>query len=122
MDLSLSALRNWILWDLEAACHDIEQCAFKAFELNSYVDSIALDIASFVAVQLVGLLIFPEHVPWGENGKIGERVTRSISIAELLMKFSRMSLWPWGRFLDEFNLTILEHFVGNNSHKAKRSE
>jgi len=147
IDKALSALRHWISWNLDAAESAIEECAIQAtIATNPQLDSCPLNLASYVAVQLAGLHLYPiintDHIRrvsgvvnqegegqedpdwWSERPgvhqhhgiqqqELSEKKRRSLNFAEILMKYSRLCVWPWGKYLDEFNQAIFDNIVSN---------
>jgi len=119
-DLALSALRHWILWDIETAYMDIAECAIQAPLVHeAKIDCVILNIAAVVAVQLVGLCVvqyreegfFEDMKEYCGKNESEKKICRMINLAEILLKFSQISRQPWGKYLVEWNKCVLKNFV-----------
>eukprot|EP01124_Arcella_intermedia_P013825 TRINITY_DN20211_c0_g1_i1.p1 TRINITY_DN20211_c0_g1~~TRINITY_DN20211_c0_g1_i1.p1 ORF type:complete len:928 (+),score=90.83 TRINITY_DN20211_c0_g1_i1:52-2835(+) len=113
---AISATQKWIVWDLDGATSSVADCAFystKAIQSANLtvIDSSIFDLTAFIAIQLVGLHIFP--VGKEEPGKIDkDGLQRSIDLANVLVKFGRNSIWPWGNILHHIYIDTLDNFLG----------
>jgi len=114
VESSLRALRCYFKWDIEAAIEAIEDCAIQAplaFDLRND-SNLILDVAAFVAVQLFGIATAPEykHVL---SHYTDRDIRRLANWTEILMKFSKLCPWPWGKFYNDWNECIFKNFLQN---------
>jgi len=109
---TLKALRSYYQWDLVSALESIEDCAIEApltYDFRSD-SNLVLDIAACISVQLFGLAVSTEYsTPISYIGQRG--VKRLANWTELLLRFSRLSPWPWGKYLNDWNDTIFKNFL-----------
>jgi hypothetical protein len=112
VESTLRALRSYFKWDIEGAVRAVEETALQApLVWDIRPDStLVLDIASYVAVQLFGLLFSKEYIT--PLSKYTDRdVFRLANWTELLLKYARMSPWPWGKFWNDWNEGIFSNFL-----------
>jgi len=132
--MTVRALQHWILWDIESALLDIEECAIQApLSFNPQADNVVLSAAAAVAVQLVGLQLWSVvQVPSGwqyVDRLVGEdyedkkqKFTRIVKYAEILLKLMKCSACPWGRFLEEFISATFTNFMAKSQQKIEKNE
>eukprot|EP01124_Arcella_intermedia_P019624 TRINITY_DN2694_c0_g5_i1.p1 TRINITY_DN2694_c0_g5~~TRINITY_DN2694_c0_g5_i1.p1 ORF type:complete len:770 (-),score=139.61 TRINITY_DN2694_c0_g5_i1:91-2400(-) len=110
--LVAAGLRAWLLGDMALAYSEIADSAIQIpLVFEEHMEGIVLNIASYLAVQLVGYHVY--HFLYSEemNTEMEKKIIQGINVAEILLKFSSMSLWPWSRYVDEWNRASLRNFV-----------
>jgi len=133
---AIGALRSWLMCDLDQAVEDVEESAIQASLLaNAFMDPLPVQIAIFVAIQLMGIYSLQEPPPnqppsfeevplGGVAGDCGlptppyyydpeedKRRRRLVHYVELLVKASRMALVRvWTAPLEVFNLAMFHKF------------
>jgi len=139
---AIGALSSWLVCDLDQAVEAVEESAIQAtLVTNAFMDPLPVQIAIFVAVQLMGVYtlqesrISPQTHPFEENDLLGptgvagdsgyshtpyyydpeeeKRHQRLVHYVELLVKASRTALVRvWTAPLEVFNLTMFHKFCG----------
>jgi len=111
VETTLRALRSYFKWDLESSLMAIEECAIQApiiFDMRPD-SNIVLDVAAFVSVQLFGLAISEYNNTFFNLSP--RDIKRLANWTELLLKYSRLCPWPWGKYINEWNEGIFKNFL-----------
>jgi len=97
-------------------------------------DVIILNVASTVAVQLMGINIFSASDPscyrplevlgrWPTIPKEDQQqkcLMMSINYAEVLLKCSRMGIMVYGKYLDTFNEKTFKNFIQKSNIRVQK--
>jgi hypothetical protein len=109
--LVINSIRSWIKWDLNSAVRTIVDCFHYAPKItNKNQDYVVFELATFVSVQLVGLSIYHPNL-FDDYIKSQISFSQLQNCANILMHYSSTFTWPWGKFVYDFNSTILSHFL-----------